>query len=372
MLSINTIARVVVNTVRASASPASFDTGLLLVSDANYTDIRRVRYYSSAAEAVAGLTELGFTDTSEVYKAAVKYFAASPAPGRLIVSCHPATGETLSESLAAVLNVTASFYGVLVCDPVSAADYLSFAEAVEGLPGTLMLFVPLTGTVSDVVASGSTLNRLYGARLKRAFPFFCLAISDCAAVMGTAMGLELSHRESAFALCYKTLNGITPSDLTQTQVDSIKALNGNVYVARGYTHFLLESGSVSNGQRYDEVLYVDRIADDLQNAAVSMLAENPDKMPQTDDSTAQFINKFSAILMDYTEMGVLASSAWRGANVGSVSTGDIIENGFLLWADSYDDQSDADRAAHKAVPIQVALTLAGSIESIVITVNVQV
>ena len=35
-------------------------------------------------------------------------------------------------------------------------------------------------------------------------------------------------------------------------------------------------------------------------------------------------------------------------------------------------QPEADRAAHKAVPIQVALTLAGSIESIVITVNVQV
>ena len=35
-------------------------------------------------------------------------------------------------------------------------------------------------------------------------------------------------------------------------------------------------------------------------------------------------------------------------------------------------QSDADRAAHKAVPISIALTLAGSIESIVITVNVQV
>ena len=55
-----------------------------------------------------------------------------------------------------------------------------------------------------------------------------------------------------------------------------------------------------------------------------------------------------------------------------MKNGDVIENGFLLWADSYDDQSDADRAAHKAVPVQVALTLAGSIESIVITVNVQV
>ena len=45
---------------------------------------------------------------------------------------------------------------------------------------------------------------------------------------------------------------------------------------------------------------------------------------------------------------------------------------FALWADSYDDQPDADRAAHRAVPIQVGLVLAGSIESIVITVNVTI
>ena len=371
MLSINTIARVFVNTVRASASPASFDTGLLLASDASYAAARRMQTYSSAAEATAGLTDYGFSSSSEVYKAAVKYFAASPAPSRLLISCHPAS-ESLSEALDAVLDITASFYGVLVCDAVTAADMLAFAQHIEALPVPLMLFVPETGTATAAVAANSVMEKLHTAQCKRSVPFFCSSISDCASLLGAAMGLELAHKETAFALCYKTLNGITPSDLTQTQVDAIKALNGNVYVARGYTHFLLENGTVSNGQRYDEILYVDRIADDLQNAAVAMLAENPDRMPQTDDSTAQFINHFSSILMSYTEMGVLASAAWRGPDTGPIAYGDIVENGFLLWADSYDDQSDADRAAHKAVPVQCALTLAGSIESIVITVNVQV
>ena len=129
-------------------------------------------------------------------------------------------------------------------------------------------------------------------------------------------------------------------------------------------------GTLITGERYDERLYLDMIADDLQQAAVSLLADNPDRMPQTDDSTAAFINRFSSILMNYTTRQVLATSRWRGAAAGPLSPGDTLENGFALWADSYDDQSDADRAAHRAVPIQVALTLAGSIESIVITVNV--
>ena len=370
MLSVNPIARVIVNTVRSQASPSSFDTGLLLVSDTSYTDSRRLQEYASGEDAAAGLAELGFAAGSELYKAALKYFAASPAPGRLLVSCHPAS-ESLAEALDAVLDRTAAFYGVMTADSLTAEEWLAFAGHLEALSRPLMLFVPVTGTPAEAAAAGSLADRLYTARLKRTVPFFCVLPSDCAALMGTAMGLELAHKSSAFALCYKTLNGIQPSELSQSQVEILKTMNCNVYVARGYTHFLLENGTTASGQRYDEVLYIDRIAEDLQNAAVTLLAENPDRLPQTDDATAQFVNRFSAILMGYTDRGILASAAWRGADIGPVSAGDIIENGFMLWADSYDDQPDADRAAHKAVPVQAALTLAGSVESIVITVNVQ-
>ena len=93
------------------------------------------------------------------------------------------------------------------------------------------------------------------------------------------------------------------------------------------------------------------------------------RLPQTDDASAQFMNAFSSVLIRYTDRGVLATAPWRGAAMGSIRAGDYIENGFALWADSYDTQGDADRAAHKAVPIQCALTLAGSLESVVITVN---
>ena len=371
MLSVNPIARVIVNAVRSSAAPASFDTGLLLIRDASFVAAHRLAVCDSPSAALSQLTAWGFASSSDPYKSAVKYFAASPAPSRLLLSCYPAS-ESLAQALGAVLDITASFYGVVLGQTETDARMLALDEFISGLDRPLMFFVPVIGSASSVVASGSLLQTLSGRASKRAVPFFCAAVSDAAALMGTAMGLELSHPASAFALCYKTINGIQPSALTETEADAIKALNGNVYLTRGYTHLLLEKGTVSSGARYDEMLYLDKIADDLQNAAVTLLAENPDKLPQTDDSTAQFINRFSSILMTYTDRGVLASSLWRGSDVGPVRSGEILENGFALWADSYDDQPDADRAAHKAVPIQVGLILAGSIESIVITVNVTV
>lgn len=369
MLSVSPIARVVVNTIHASTSPDDFNTGLLLIRDANYADSRRLEAVDSSAAAVAMMSGWGFTSSDEAYKSAIKYFGASPSPSRLLLSCYPST-ETLAEALAAVLERSAAFYGVMAAQEETDERILELNTFISGAEHPMVQFVPIIGTPSAVVAAGSRLDLLFAAGAKRAFPFYCASVSDAAAVMGTAMGLELSHPTSAFSICYKTISGVLPSSLTEGEATAIKALNGNVYLARGYTHLLLEKGSLASGARYDELLYVDEIASDLQNAAVNLLADNPDKMPQTDDSTAQFINRFTAILADYAARNVLASGVWRGASVGQIQTGDIIENGFSLWADSYDLQSDVDRAAHKAMPVNVALMLAGSIESIVITVNV--
>ena len=371
MLSINTIARVIVNVVRPAAQPTSWDTGLLLVKDAAFADAKRLRAYANSTEAAAGLIADGFDNTTEAYKAAQKYFASSPSPGRLLVSCYPAS-ETPVEALDAVLALTSDFYGVALADSRTDVELLALNTHLAGLDKPAMLFLSLIGTATEVVATDSLLDKLHAAESRRVIATYAAAVSDAAAVMGCAMGQQSAHAASAFSLCYKSVGGMLPSTLTQAQVEAIEALGGNVYVTRGYTHTLLEKGSTPSGYRFDEVLYLDMIAEDLQNAAVSLLADNPDKLPQTDDASAQFMNAFSSVLIGYTNRGILATAKWRGTAVGRISSGDYIENGFALWADSYDNQSEADRAAHRAVPIQCALTLAGSLESVVITVNVRV
>ena len=370
MLSMNTIAGVTVNVIRSADRPTSFDTGLLLVEDGSFADSKRLKPYASSAEAAAGLAADGFDDSSGAYQAAQKYFAASPAPSRLLVSCYPAS-ESPVQALDAVLDRTPDFYGVALADPRTDEELLALDMHLAGLDKPVMLFLALTGTPDSVTAADSLLDRLYSAGSRRVIATYASALSDAAAVMGTAMGLEAAHLSSAFSLCYKPVGGMQPSDLTRSQAEAIEALGGNVYVTRGYTRMLLEKGSTPSGCRYDEVLYLDMIAEDLRNAAVSLLAENPDRLPQTDDASAQFMNAFSSILIRYTNRGILATAKWDRPAAGNIRTGDYIENGFALWADSYDDQPEADRAAHKAVPIQCALTLAGSLESVVITVNVR-
>ena len=371
MLSVDTIARVVVTTSRGTETGSAFDTGLLLVEDDGFMAERRVRVFHSAEEACARLVLDGFEDDSAAVGCVQKYFGVSPAPNKIMISCYP-DSETPAAALAAVVNRTADFYGVAVADAMTKAEALALAEYASGASVPMVVFLPVTGTPAAVVTDGELLSSLKAGDYARALSLYCYDTSDAAALMGLAMGLTLSHPNSAFALCYKTIDGVTPSDLTEAQATAIKALNGNVYVTRGYTHRLLELGAVASGMRYDEVMYIDMISVELQNAAVALLAENTDRMPQTDDASAQFINRFAGILAGYSAMGVLASAAWKGVDAGPLHTGDMVENGFALWADSYDLQSEEDREAHKAMPIHVALTLAGSLESVVIAVNVQI
>ena len=371
MLSVDSIARVVVNTSGSSNTAKAFDTGLLLVEDDGFMAARRVRTFNSAEAACAQLIADGFDDDSEAIECVQSYFSVSPAPNKIMISCHP-DSETPAEALAAAVNKTSDFYGVAVVDAMTKAEALALAAYAETSKVPMVVFLPVTGTPASVVTAGELLPSLKAADYSRALSLYGYDTSDAVALMGLAMGLTLSHPDSTFALCYKQIGSLPTSELTEAQVTDIKALNGNVYITRGYSHKLLELGTVASGMRYDEVLYIDMISSDLQNAAVTMLAEAEGKIPQTDDASAQFINRFASILADYAERGVLAPGIWRGENVGPIERGDSLDNGFLLWADSYDTQSDADREAHKAMPIHVAMTLAGSVESVVIYVDVQI
>ena len=366
MLTNDPIVQVSVFASSASASATAFDTGLILYPKANAADADRLKTYTSSTDMLSD----GFTASDEAYQAAVKYFAASPAPSRLLVSGYP-SAETPAQAFAAVLERSASFYGIYLCDATD-EKILALAAAVREADGHFVLFYAVVGTPAEAISSSGLFAAVQQTGSRRALGVLAARATDAAAVMGTAMGLALNRRDTAFALCYKKINGMEPISLTESQVTSIKALNGNVYIARGYSRNMLENGAVASGLRFDEVMYIDRIAADLQEAAVALLADGLGKLPQTDETSAVFINRFSAILSSYTAMGVLATSVWRGNPVGNLATGDMLENGFMLWADSYDTQSDSDRAAHRAMPIHCALCMAGSVESLVLDIDVTV
>ena len=369
MLTLNTIVDVRVNAAPPSNPGTRFSTGLILApaGGETVTEAQRLRLFASAADMLSDPSG-DFTASSPAYLAAKSFFDASPAPDRVYVSLYP-DRESLTEALDAVLDRSGDFYAIYATE-TDPEKLLALAAHLDDLDTPLTLFCGATGTVAEATADSGLLKRLHDLGSSRSVPLYGADAYAPAALMGTAMGLAREQADTPFALCYKSVPGMAPTALNASELASLHALNANAYIIRGLNRRLLEKGTVASGLRFSEVHDMDRIAADLREAALALLTGGSGRLPQTDETSALFINRFSAILADYAAGGFLATAPWRGGVLGPLQPGDMVENGYALWADSYDLQSDADRRDHKAMPIHIALCLAGSVESLVINIDV--
>ena len=384
MLTMDSVVRVNLTIGASVAVNSTFSTGAILgstvLSSNPITSAERFRVFTSL-EAVA---EAGFATTAPEYVAARKYFGVANKPEKVVIIYYSAvenSTENPVDALADAVDKGADYYGVYYCAPANVSDSVmkttltSIAEYLGTTYKCGALFYGVTGTVASVTANTGILAAMHELEhvesRRRAFGLVCAEdVSDAASMMGLAMGYATAHRTDAFALIYKPMALATVRNLTQAEVNSIKNLNGNVYVQRTSTVSCLENGSSAEGMRFDELLYLDRIAFDLQTACFELIANNETKLLQNDTTSELFISEINRILEDYYNGGVLATETWTGPSFGNVVTGATLEHGYTAYADSYDLQSEEDRAARKAMPITVLLTMSGAVESVVLNLYV--
>ena len=386
MLNMNPVVRVNVSVGANSVSAGVFDVGALITPEAGtgtaLTTTSRFAVYTDLAEVLNGVTgtKPAFAATTETYKAAAKYFGVSPAPGNLVVIFYDTTEGTEDTPTIALLDAVdkgAEIYGVYYIPKASETDAniktntAALVSALEGLERGV-LFYGFTGTVASAITAGSLLRTMAEGGSKRVMGMYCTTdINDAAGLMGIAMGYSRANETGNFALCYKAIASATANSISQSEVESLQSYNGNVYVARTRTGAKLEKGATASGLRFDEVLYIDRIVKDIQDSVYNMIANATGKLPQNDGTTTLFKAEVKAILEAYYGYGVLATAQWRGGAIAGVATGDIVEHGYLVYAESFDTQSALDRAARKAMPLTILICLSGAVESIVINLNVQ-
>ena len=386
MLNMDPVVQVNVSVGASSATPGVFDVGAILTATAGtgtpLTATSRYAVYESLVEVASGVEDSkpAFASTTDVYKAAAKFFGVNPSPVRLIVIFYVTTDGTTETPTSAMLDAIekgAEFYGVYYSPKAAETvaniktNSVAIVSALDSMNNGI-LFYGVTGTASQIIGNDGIMKAMASAGAKRAIGMACTTdVDDAAGLMGLAMGYAHSAGNRAFALCYKTIGSATVNGFTQTEVNSIKEVNGNVYVARTKTRAGLENGATGSGLRFDDVLYLDMIAHDIQTGIYGMIADSPVKLPQNDTTSTLFIAEINRILEVYYNLGVLSESVWKGTLYNGMEEDTIIEHGYYAFADSFDEQSSADRAAHKAMPITVLLCLAGSVESVVINLDVQ-
>lgn len=290
-----------------------------------------------------------------------------------------AVGETLVQAAEACRAANNQWYGLMVCNPVD-ADNLAISEWADPLWQSTRYY-PWT---NDVAVLNGTANNLF-LQLQtlelRVVPIYATTQSGlypnniyaAAALMGAEMGLNTGLAGSFFSVAYKTLPGVAPELLTAQQYANITGMGsgvfyGNVYASFGPFNFL-QPGFMSSGAPSYLWLFLAMLVANMQFDVLDVLQAQT--VPQTNAGEQILINAVNQACALLASIGFIAGGTWTGPTVLNLTNGQALPDGYLSQAQSYTLQSASAKAQGQAMPIYVAIVLAGAVQSLLIGVNVQ-
>lgn len=375
-LDLSPIVDVVLNVSAKAAARKGFNVGLILGPSTVISTEERVRVYTNADQ----LLQDGFAEDSVEYKAALLYFAATTKPKRLAVGRYDeSTDLTKLTAIKACRAANSEWYYcvLLGASEGDIKDASMWAEAVT--PDTMHMYTTASEKELDITGDANSIFKYCKDKnYSHCFGQYC-AQEDTpdavAATMGYACGANRGLANDAYTLAYKRLPGVTPDNLTESQVSHIcgsaetTGNNGNVYIVRGEEYYVLQQGYCASGQSFDEVVYLDMLKNEITLNVMDLLYKRR-KVPQTEAGVTSIINVINNACKKFVTLGFIAPGQWNGNECLNLQTGDYLPDGYLVQSEPINEQSQADREKRKSPPIYVCVKLAGAIEFVTIQVNV--
>jgi hypothetical protein len=282
--------------------------------------------------------------------------------------------ETALACANALVGFSPAWYGLTFASSVmpSTSDYLAVAGYIEALSISRMFGVSTIDTaVLDNTQSTDIASQLMALGYKHTFVQYSSANPySCASMFGRAFAVDFTANRSTITLMYKQEPGIVAENITNTQADTLLAKRCNAFVGYVNSTNIIQYGVMSGPAYFDEIHGLDWFQDSVQTAGYNLLYTSLTKIPQTDSGVSQIIAAVAGVCEAAVNNGLVAPGTWTADGFGQLATGQFMKTGYYIYAASVATQSDADRAARKSPPIQVALKLAGAIHTINMLINV--
>lgn len=281
--------------------------------------------------------------------------------------------ENILSTVQKAVDMTAGWYGCTVADnTLSEADILATAQFIESLDQSRIFGV--TSTDTNALATTSTTDipfKLKQLSLGRTFVQFSTTTPYAAAsLFGRAFSVNFQGSNTTITLKFKQEPTVVAEQLTTSQAAALKAKNANVFVEYNNNTAIIQEGVMCNGAFIDERHGLDWLQNDIQTAIWNLQYTSGTKIPQTAGGMNRICAVMEARLDQAVRNGLLAPGIWNGNEFGALKAGEYLSKGYYVFANSIDDQSQADREARKAPPIQVAIKLAGAVHFVDVLVNV--
>lgn len=291
-------------------------------------------------------------------------------------------GETCLIALQQCRLANLQWYAAMCTGSVT-ADHEAIAAWVQAATPSSFYFFSTPDAAVPAGAAGNVFSALKADSYSRVLGCYNTTQSGTAAnnvyagaaLLGIAMGLNTGLANSYFTLAFKTMVGITPEPLGQTQVTTILGNNGNVFVTIGNAYQIIQNGIMPNGNQFGITLGLDMLTSDIQYSEMDVLVDN-DNVPQTDPGEVMLIQPVNGAAQRAQVRGFLAGGTWQGATISpggpnSLTAGTNLPDGYLALTAPYSTQSPSAKAAGQAMPIYLAVITSGTVLSLVVQVNVQ-
>lgn len=369
-LSIDEVVRVIVNLSNRAAVRKSFDLALLVGENSVISKSDRLKMYTSTDE----MLQAGFNNSDRLFKAAQLLFGQSKRPLHVMVGTKD-SAETALQAVQACRAANSDWYVCVVCADLTADQHVEIATYINSCtPDSIYAY---TVAAADDYGTGdqSTFKKIKDKKLRRAIGQYSTKHKDSiCAVLGYALGSMTGTIGSAFTLAYKQEVGVetenSTSAFSEEKVKNILANYGNVYVNRGGHYDGFELGYMGDGSWFDEIIYLDKLKNDIQFNIMDLLYSVP-KVEQEESGMTRLHAKIAEVMEQYVNIGFIADGTkWRGDDILNLKKGDTLPRGYLVQSELIETQAQADRDNRIAPPIYVAMNLSGAIQKVLIRFDV--
>ena len=301
----------------------------------------------------------------------------------LPVTVSPAVGNSCTISITSILNTETMieavarldalvpFCGILSTVYPAGSDRKTLADSVQGY-GNKILFLP-SNVYSDVAGVFTTIKAASDKRTR------CLlyttsaddALLYAAAYCGRGMCVDFDGSNTAITMNMKQLTGIDPDEgITQARWNACQTAGVDIYVNYQGVPAVVSTGG--NGY-FDDVYNIIWLVNALSVIGFNMLASVNTKVPQTEPGMSLIKSAFRKVCEQAVRNGYVAPGAWNSADwFGNQEDmiNNILERGYYIYSAPVNLQSQADREAREAPLVQIAIKLAGAIQSINVLLNI--
>lgn len=362
-LSVNNVVNVTISIAALAAGPRSFGSLLILGTTSGVIDVvERMRPYSNITEVGE---DYGVDDPE--YKAALVYFSQSPKPRTLYIGYwhkEGADAETIQQVVQTCLK-SLKWYGLAIAANLTEQEVLDVAALIEAAdPSRLFGY---TSQDVNCLSATSTTDIPYKLKAKKYHRTFTVFSSDnpyaAVSVFGRAFTVNFLGENTTITLKFKQLPGIAAEDLDTGEAKALAVKNCNVFAGYDNDTAIYQEGVMTDGTFFDEVHGLDWLQNHLETSLFNLYYTNTTKISQLGTG----VNRQCAVLERACKQGVknglLGPGQWNGDGFGVLSTGDYLPKGFYIFANSLDDQPQAEREARKSPVFQIAGKLGGATHS---------